>query len=196
MLFSSPRWRAGAILALGFIFLSVAETRAQDASPEVKAARKDVVALTEKLVCGKAITRAEVAAFRKKHELFDVLMIYKPPAKDGLGTGKPGEGIEARIINLGRTQLTPLALKKDKGLLVRIGHINVAMAEITREYPPVRTNGVLTAREWKQRADELKKASLELIDAARKVDPARVKKAARDMHDACNGCHIDRRGAS
>ncbi len=59
--------------------------------PEILKARFDVLALADKVAAGKAITRAEVAEFRKEHDdLFDVMLIYKPRAKGGLGVGKKG----------------------------------------------------------------------------------------------------------
>ncbi len=75
-------------------------------------------------------------------------------------------------------------------MLVRIGHINVAMAEIARGFP-ARPRGIIKAREWNRNADDLKKASRELIAAARKRDPIEVKKAAVGVNAACNSCHVD-----
>jgi hypothetical protein len=141
---------------------------------------------------------AKAKGIHKKFEELNSLMIpiYKPPAKRGIGTGKKDEGIETKIINLGRTRLAPMTLQKEKALLVKIGYINIAMAEIAKQYAPSKPKAGKGAREWNQYAEDMKKASLEMIEAANKGNPAELKKAAADVNAACNGCHSDFRDAS
>jgi len=166
-----------------------------DDDKEIKKAQKDVLDLAKLVEQGKESEVAGKAATIKKsyEDLNTVMHVYKPSPKGGIGFGKPaaGDGIELKVIALGKRALPPATLKKEKDDLVKMAYINIAMAEVAAQYAPAKPKGGKGAKEWKQYASDQKKASLELIKAAQAGDPAKVKAAANNINNACNNCHSD-----
>jgi hypothetical protein len=172
--------------------LLVGDARAAD--EETKKAQADLLDLAKKLADGKEIDK-ETPAIKKKYEDLNTLMhAYKPSPKGGIGTGlepKAGDGIEMKIINLGKRELKAPALKKEKDVLVKLGYINAALADITTHYAPTKPKGGKGAKEWKQYTKDMKDASLELVKAAKAGDTLQVKTAANNLNNSCNNCHSD-----
>ena len=178
-------------------FLAVALVAANKATAydekETAAAIKDVVALAKDAEEGK-VDEAKAKAIKKKFEdLNTVMHIYKPREKGGLGVGPKakGDGIEIKLNNLGKRALSAMQATKEKDDLIMVGKVNVAMAEVTKLYAPTKPKGGKGAKEWNGFSDEMKKASLELIAAAKKGEPDAIKKAANNLNNSCNSCHSD-----
>jgi cytochrome c556 len=147
---------------------------------------------------GGKIDAAKAKAIHKKYEeLNHVMYIFKPRPK-GLGVGPKGkaDGIELKIITLGKRPLSEDAFKAQRGELLRMAYIVRAVAEVTQHYAPAKPKGGKGAKEWKQFTDEMQKASGELIEAIKKGDPAAVKTAASNVTSSCNNCHSDFRDAN
>jgi len=170
-----------------------------DDDKEIKAAKKDVLDLAKKIEDGgkPADVAAEAGKIKKKYEELNTVMHgYKPPTKGGIGFGKgkgAGDGIELKIIDLGKRKLAAAALAKQKDDLVKMGYINLAMAEIAAHYSPAKPKGGKGAKEWKQYLDDMKKSSMALIKEvkAAKPDAEKIKAAANDLGTSCKSCHSD-----
>jgi hypothetical protein len=192
---------AGAVLALSIWALSTAGTASADADDDkaIKESQQDVVALAKDIEAGKdakAIAKKAAAIQKKYEDLNHVMQIYKPTPKKGLGVlprGK-GDGIELKIGSLSKRAAKAQIAKQQKELIFKLGYVNLAMAEVTRLYPPPKKPGK-GAKEWKQYSDDMKKAAKELISALQKNNPAAVKKAATKLDDSCTLCHKDFRDA-
>ncbi len=190
-------WLAsGALLALGIFLLSgnAATSADDDAKKTIKAAQKDIVDLAKDVESGK-IDPKRAAAIRKKYEdLQDVMTVFKPRGKVGLGVGPVAEfdGIEIKLRNLRRGALSKAALDKESADLIKMAYVNLAAAEIVEHYAPAKKNKEgKSAKEWKQHTADWKKASKEFVDAVKKKNPAAVKKAAGSIDEACVSCHND-----
>jgi hypothetical protein len=184
----------GALLALGIGLLSTAGPAYADEEDDklIQAAQKDVLDLAKAAENGK-LNPAQVQAIRKKYEDLNHIMTgYKPRAKKGIGVGlpSPGDGIEFKLNNLGRRALSKMQLQKEKADLIKVGYINVAIAELIMQDKP-KPKGGKGAKDWQQHSVELKKASLEFIDAVKKGNPAAVKAAANNINNSCTTCHSD-----
>jgi hypothetical protein len=189
----------GTVVALGVWLLATAGVGAygDDEKKQIAAAQKDVVDLAKDIEAGNN-GEAKAAAVQKKYdELNTVMQIYKPRAKGGLGIGPPskGDGIELKIINMGKRAMSPATLRKESGELIKMAYINIAMSKITKYYPPPKKPGK-DVKEWKQYADEMAKGSKELIEAVKSDDPKKVKAAANNINGACNNCHSDFRDSN
>lgn len=183
----------GSVLLLAMVLLAGGDVRAA-ADDDTKKAQADILDLAKKIADGKSVA-TEAAALKKKYEELNTLMhAYKPSQKGGIGTGlgpAKGDGIEIKVINLGKRALPAATLKKEEQALTKIGYINAAMADITMHYAPTKPKGGKGAKEWKQYCSDMKEASLELIKAAKAGDPKQVKAAATKLNDSCNSCHSD-----
>lgn len=186
----------GSTLSL-VVVLALGSNQAQafdEEDKEVKAAQKDILDLAKMISEGKDVS-AQAGAIKKKYEELNTLMhAYKPSPRGGIGTGlepKASDGIELKIISLGKRALPAATLTKEKDALIKMGHINVALAEITMHYAPAKPRGGKGAKEWKQYTTDMKNASLELIKAVKAGKAAEVKTAANNLNNSCNNCHSD-----
>ncbi|MBY0229321.1 MAG: cytochrome c [Gemmataceae bacterium] len=169
-----------------------------DEKKKVKEAQKAIVDLAEALEAGKDPKDA-VAAIRKKYDdLLTVMHVYKTREKGGYGVGPKGksDGIELKIVDMGKRAPSKATLDKYKDEYVKMGYLNLAMGKIAHAYPPAKPVKGKGAKEWKQHSDDQEKASKELIEAFKKGDGAAVKRAATNLNAACNNCHSDFRDIS
>jgi hypothetical protein len=176
----------GTLLTLGIWVLAVFTP--VGAFDDIADAQKDILKLAK---AGK-VDAAQAKAIRKKYDdLGTIMTIYKPKAKKGLGFNKTAQGIELKIINMGKRALSKATLAKESKGLIEMAHINMVIAEISKQYAPSKPKGGKTPAMWNNYADETKKAAEALIKAVKSGDPARVKSAATNLNSACNGCHAD-----
>jgi cytochrome c556 len=178
-----------ALLALGL--WSLAAHSADDDDEEDKQAIMDAQKAVKQLVESinkKGDVKAQLQAIRKKHELKNLMWVYKPAKKGGIGMGKDGSSIETELAKLGgpKTRLTNPKVKAMRADLIKIGEISRAIAEITEMYPPKKK-----AAQWKQYTKDMRKGAEELIQAAKSGDKDRVKKAANNLSSSCTDCHAD-----
>jgi hypothetical protein len=179
----------GALFALGIWLLALAGQ--VGAFDDIADAQKDVVKLAKSAAGGK-IDAAQAKAIRKKYDDLEIIMtIYKPKNKKGLGFNKTPQGIELKIINLGKRALPKATLDKEANGLIEMAHINMAVADLTKLYVPAKPKGGKKPAGWLKYCDETKKAAQDLIKAVKSGDPAKVKSAATNLNSACNGCHSD-----
>jgi Cytochrome C' len=158
------------------------------------AAQKEILALARLTEAGKSITRP-AAALKSRHEKLAPLMqaAYRPREKKGIGIGtkSPGDAIESKIIDLGKRPPTAAVLKNESTALIKMGYINMAMAEIVRGYAPAKPRGTKGKKDWEQHAGSMKKASEALIKAVKDSDGVAIKKAAGELLKSCGDCHSD-----
>ena len=186
------RMAVGSALALG-VWLLASGGRAADEDEDekaAKAAQKDIVELAGSMKDGK-LNPAQVQAVRKKHELEHIMYVFKPREKGGLGVGPkgPGDGIEFKLINLGKRAPAKMALQKQKDDLIRMARVTAVMGDLTALYPPPKSKMGKTPADWKKYSEDMKKTALEFIKAVEGGDPRKVKAAAENVNTSCNDCH-------
>jgi len=166
---------------------------------DVVEARKEVLAVVKMVEEGKddkALAEWAIEIRKKEIELNHLARIYKLKDKGGLGYGDPPDpksGIEAKIIALQRTAKGPSVetLRKERKALIKLAHVNVAMAEITRPHFVKPMDG-RTRKDWDGWCDDQKKAARDLIVAVEKEDGPAVSTAAKELLNACTECHCSR----
>jgi hypothetical protein len=196
----------GAALVLALSAVGVAADKAKDkakdeADEDTLAARKDVLDVLKDVEGGKEdkVLVAKAAAIKKKDvELNNLMKVYRMKEKGGIGYGEKPDaksGLEVKIIALQRTERGPSAatLKKEGTALIKLAHVNIAMAEIGRpHYDNFKDTGKgnnKTKKDWDKWFDEQKAAAKELIEAVKKEDSKGVAKAAKDLLNTCTECH-------
>ena len=192
------------LLALGgavvlALVLMTGEGSARYQSPEARADLEDLVKLLRNKVIDQAAVTKKVAAIKNKHDLEDLMAVYKAttskvsslrgagydPAKKG-----PGDGIEKRMIDLGKKELPKDKLGAEKDLLLRAAYYNLALYEISKGFGPPKKPGK-GIKEWTKHNAELKDGTEELMKAVKANDPKALKKAMTRIHAGCNECHTD-----
>lgn len=191
-------WHA-ACLGMSLLILAgpgaAQDKKEADEDKEIKEAQKDVLDLTKDVSADKPDAKAineKAAKIKKKYEELNTVMhIYKPKDKGGIGYGKAGEGIELKIIGMGKRVVPAATLTKDKDELIKMANINIAMAAITKHYAPTKTKGGKGKKDWESHCEDQRKAAEELIKAVKAGKAADVKTAANNLNNACNNCHTD-----
>jgi hypothetical protein len=156
---------------------------------EVKAAQKALLDLTKDIEDGKnakEIRKKAQSIKQKNEELDDLMHIYKPQSKGGLGIGPKGDSIEAKLNALGKKGISKADLARLEKDLVRVGNLNIAMTAVLEQYKVP----ALPPLVWQARSDDLKKTSQEFIKAVKTGDPAKVRVAAHTITNACDNCHV------
>jgi hypothetical protein len=184
----------GAALAiLGIWFLA---NPGNGSAADDKDVRDDVLKVAEALEKKDAPgARKQAEAVAKKNELEDVMGLFRLRTKKGLGVGptagvvKP-DGIEAKIMALGKQPLRGSQLDTEAPALVQSAYVAAAIAEIARDKCPVdKKQGDKDPASWRNWTNDLEKASMDLAAAAEKKDAASIKTAANKMNSTCNACH-------
>jgi hypothetical protein len=135
----------------------------------------------------------QAKALAKTAELEEVMHLFKPRKKQGLGVGtKPGaltpDGIEQMLITLGRDAPTQAMVAKGAKDLERMGYITAAVAEFSIAKPSEKATGAKKS-DWTKMAKEMREMSIGFAEAAKSKSPASVKAAAEKLNGACNSCH-------
>jgi hypothetical protein len=163
-------------------------------TPEVKEAREAILKLADLASKPEELKKQAAAVAAKKMDLEDIMTVFKPREKHGVGVGKPKEitpdGIEQKIIALGKNRpMAKMDLTKQGPALVRMGEITLAIGEVAEHYAPKERKGDKDPKEWKRTNDDMLKFSKALIEAAKKEDPAALKAAAQSLNNSCAACH-------
>jgi hypothetical protein len=189
----SARFLATAIVVSGLSSGFLA-TASHSSAADDKGLRDEILKLAEAIEKGDDGS-AQAGAIAKKNELEDVMGLFRLRTKKGLGIGptpnaiKP-DGIEAKIMNLGRKPLHSGELNAEAKELVRAAYITAAIAAIAKEKCPVdKKQGEKDPQSWKGWATDLQKASVELAKAAEAKKANDIKTAATKMNSSCNSCH-------
>ncbi len=129
----------------------------------------------------------------KKFDLKLPMKLFKKRENGGWGVGgKAGainpDGIERQLEALGEGA-NAAALAKDGDAIMELGYRTAAIAALAEAKAPAKAMGKKTPKEWMKWSTELKTASLQLGEAAKKKDAAAVTKAAAAASKTCSGCH-------
>ncbi len=183
-------WLLSAVgaLALGVSLLAVARGRDKDEDDKLKAAAAaapDVNKLADAAADPAALKKA-AAAIAAKDELLPIMWAFKPQAKGGLVAG---QGIELKLIGLGKKALPASALAAQAAELKRMAEISRGIAEVTPDYASKFTKSPKEASQWKGYAEEMKKASDEMLAAVKANNPKSIKDAVNHVNASCNDCH-------
>ena len=181
---------AVAALALGVSVMAVARGDKDEADnlKAAAAAAPDVQKLAD-AAGDPAALKKEAAAISAKDELLPIMWAFKPAAKGGLGIGGKGEGIELRLISLGKKVLPAKDLTAQAPDLKRMAEVTRGIAEVTPSYAGKFTKTPAEAKEWTAYADAMKKASDDMLAAVKANNGKSIKDASNHLNASCNDCH-------
>jgi hypothetical protein len=191
----STRARVGAAigtLAVLGLMAVLARTGTTGDEKELGGSILKIAALIEK--GDGAAAEKEAKGLAKNTEVEDVMHLFRPRKKKGIGVGKTPntvipDGIEQQLLKLGRDESTQASLNKEAAALEHMGYHTAAIADFAIAKPPEKDEGKKTAKEWTTAAKEMREASLAFVEAAKSKSPTAVHKAAEKLNNACNSCH-------
>jgi hypothetical protein len=180
---------AGFVVALAAGLLAAAGGRGagDDDQKAIQEAQQAVLQLMETLDKGGNGKGQAAAIYNKyKDDLKIVMTVFKPRDKGGIGVGTKGkgDGIELKIISLGKRAPAKDYLDKHRSDLDLMGRVSKAMADVAAQYPQTKNQEM-----WKKYCEDMRKGADELMAAAKSGDPKAVKTAANNLNASCTDCH-------
>src|SRR5207245_2990237 len=98
------------------------------------------------------------------------------------------DGIEKKITDLSKKELSKERLTKEAGAIERMAYIAAAIAEVTKNKPLER--GPKEKKEiWRESADGTRKFALELATAAKKRDASAIHRPPVKLDANCTKCN-------
>lgn len=185
----------GGLLGLGIWLLAVPAGRSADKDNPAKG---DIIKLADEIGKGDSGAKGAAGIHKKLGEdgLGDVMHLFKPRPKGGIGVGAaPGgitpDGIEFKIQAMSKRALPAASLAKNKAALQKMADQIQAISEVTKLYVPKEKKAGKDPANWKKYAGEMEKGSKDLRDAIKGGNAGQAKKAATDINAACNNCHSE-----
>jgi len=148
---------------------------------KIKAAAADL----DKVIDGKMMP----AAVAKAHDIEPIMYTMKPSGKGGVGQGD-GFEVKIRAIAASKKAWPEAKLKAEADELTRLTKYTKAIGEVSDYLPiPKQRAKNATDKDWKRYNEEMRKASDDLADAVKKMDPEAVKTAGTKLNSSCVSCH-------
>lgn len=182
------KWKVG-IASLAILGTTLGVTLA--GGGDLKGGVAKIAALVQK--GDKEGAKSAGAALAKKVESADELMeLFKPRAKGGIGVGPKGavtkDGIEQMILDLARDVATPARLAKEAAAIEEMGYNITALSEVTHGLKQSWT-AKKTQKDWQKWSNEMAETGLKLAAAAKAKGGQELKTAAGKVRATCDGCH-------
>jgi hypothetical protein len=192
---------AGTGLALGLWVLILAGPGGADdkEEPEPKEVRPTILKMADALAKDKASDVKKEAEVLRKFKLKFTMRLLKLRTSKGLGIGpkaglvrKEEDGIERKVDVLADVELTKAQLAKEGTALEAAGFRLAAIATVAQAWAPDKDDPKdekKKVKTWKDNADLLREAALQLADAVRANNGPGIKKAAILAQKSCVECH-------
>jgi cytochrome c556 len=173
----------GFVVAAGLMLALGASAIGQGGEGDVK----KIAALIKKGDMVGAKKAAEAAA--KGIEIEDVMNLFKPAKKKGIGVTGSEQGIEQALIALGREAPTPAKMAKMAEAYEEMGYNFVAIGIITEHKFSGKDSGKMTKKAWLESTTGMVETGVKLAEAAKSKSAADVKTQAAKVNNNCNNCH-------
>jgi Cytochrome C' len=189
--------KAAAKLILGAALLAagLGVVTASSSSAEMADLKGGVQAIADALAKGDAEGAKKLAAdLAKNTSVEDAMHLFNLRAKKGFGVGETAgkfspDGIEGKINNFSRKAPPKADVTRDGDALAKMAYRTAAVAEIALKKAPEKDMGDKKVKDWNTYATNMRAGSLELADAFKAQDPAKVKAAASKVASSCSSCH-------
>jgi hypothetical protein len=171
----------------------------QAADPEdIAKAQKKVLEIADDIANKKnddAVKKAKDYVKKEVNDYKDLEAPMKAMAlrdNGGYGFGPKGsftpDGIEAKLINLGRKPMAPKDVDAQADSLAKSANIMAAISEMALLKPPPKD---ADKTKWMKWAQDMKDGAVALSDAVAKKDPDAIKTASEKLNVTCADCHHD-----
>jgi hypothetical protein len=105
------------------------------------------------------------------------------------GPLKNKNGIEEKLLALGRRAIKPAQLTKESAELALLAKKIAVLAQLAREWAPSKKEGEKDPESWREWSVEMRDAALKLAGAATMKDPKAVLAATKGLNSSCTKCH-------
>jgi Cytochrome C' len=186
------------ILGAAFLVLGLGIVSASSSPTSMADIKDSVQAIADALAKGDDAAAQKLAAdLAKDTSVEDVMHLFglrKGAKPKGWGVGdQPGkilpDGIEAKIMGFSKKAPTKSAVTKDADAYLKMAYRTGAIAEFAIKKAPEKDMGDKKVKDWNTWAANMRNGSMELVDAFKAQDPAKIKTAATKVYQNCTQCH-------
>ena len=128
-------------------------------------------------------------AYAKTNEIEDIMNLFKPANKKGIGVTGSTKGIEQELIQLGRDGVTAAKMLKMADSYTEMGYHIAALGLIAEHKAPTKDAGKMTKKAWIESTTSMVETGVKFADAAKSKSAADVKSQAVKVNNSCNSCH-------
>jgi len=190
------RWAVVGAVASALVAWSLIQVTIGTAADEDQELKANILKLADVMAqkdMDAAKKQAQTIA-AKVDEVEPVMDLMKPRGDGGLGVGTAGkvtpDGIEKKLLAMGKTPLSAPQAKDQGEALARAGYEVAAIAEVAKNKCPVKKKeGQKDPKDWAQWCDDMRQAALDFSDAAKAKDAGRLKAATSKLNSTCSNCH-------
>jgi hypothetical protein len=180
-----------------FLALGIGVVTAGNGSGNTADLKAGVQAIADALAKGDSEGAKKLADdLAKGASVEDAMHLFglRKAGKPGFGVGEDAgkitpDGIDAKIMNFSKKAPTKAVVTKDADAYLKMAYRTAAVAEIALKKAPAKDMGEKKVKDWNTWATGMRDGSLELADAIKAKDPAKVKTAASKIYSSCSSCH-------
>src|SRR5437762_4237273 len=129
------------------------------------------------------------AVVDKKLEIEDVMNLFKPAKKKGIGVTGSDLGIENMLLKIGREAPTAAVMAKMAEAYEEMGYNVAAVGLITEHRAPEKDMGKMTKKAWLESTTGMVETGVKLAEAAKSKSAADLKTQATKVNNNCSNCH-------
>ena len=183
------------ILGVAFLAGSIGVVMAGNNPAEMADLKVGIQGIADSFAKGDADGASKQAAdVAKSGSVEDAMHLFGLRTKKGWGIGDAAgtvspDGIEAKISNFNRKAPTKADIAKDADALAMMAYRTAAIAEFALKKAPEKDMGDKKVKDWNTYATNMRAGALELADALKAQDAAKVKPAAAKVFSSCSSCH-------
>jgi hypothetical protein len=186
-------WVAGITLAAIAGLIGMSEASFVEGEKDIKGT---VAKIADALKAGDKETAKKLATAAAKNidEIGDVMHMFRPREKGGMGIGpkvfgtnKAKDGIEITLRDLARD--VPANVAKQSDALEAAGYYIAAIAELTAAKGWAKDSGKKTKKAWNEYSEEMTNLGIAFAKAANGKGAQQMKTAAAKLNENCNRCH-------
>ena len=186
-------WVAGFTLAAVAGLIGMSEASYVEGDKDLKST---VAKIADALKAGDKdlAKKLAVAAAKNIDEIGDVMHMFRPREKGGMGIGpktfgtnKAKDGIEITLRDLARD--VPSNLAKQADAFEATGYYIAAIAELSTAKSWPKDSGKKTKKAWNEYSEEMTNLGIAFAKAANGKGAQQIKTAAAKLNENCNRCH-------
>ncbi len=192
--------RQAAKILFGALFLAmgIGFVTAGNGPANMADLKESVQAIADALAKGDEAEAQKLAAdLAKNTSVEDAMHLFglrKGGKSKGWGVGdQPGkilpDGIEAKIMGFSKKAPTKAAVSKDADAYMQMAYRSAAIGEFAAKKATEKDMGDKKVKDWNTWAADMRAGSIELANAFKAQDPAKIKTAASKVYQNCTQCH-------
>ena len=178
------------MLGLAVLAMGIGAVTASSTPGNMADLKAGVQAIADALAKGDEAGAQKLAAdLAKTASVEDAMHLFAPKARKGYGVGTGVMAIEAKLTNFSKKAPPKADVAKDSDALIQMAYRTAAISDVVLKKAPEKDMGEKKVKDWTTWAENMKKGSLDLAEAVKEQDSAKIRTAAQKVTGSCASCH-------